>query len=284
MQLFVQLYIMKNILLITTLFITLLTKAQGYHGFANSGMETWTNNTTIADWNLGGGSISKIEHIKNGAFGAALKNESASSGRLTASFPFTARSPRLFFDYKFTSGSATFDDKWEVDVMLTRWNTGTNTRDIIARIVKQGNFTDGTWQTFSYPFTFFSPSSPDSCFIVVRSSINAGPSTNTILNVDNFALQAMIGISNSTVNTSGTGIYPNPAKSNATLTYELKKDSRVSISVSDITGKVISTVTYERSAGIYREALDFENVRSGIYFYEIKTGDDVKTGKFTISK
>ncbi len=276
---------MKYILLITLLLGTLLTKAQGYYGFANSGMETWTNNTTIANWNLLGGSISKVDHVKDGAFGGALKNEAASAGKLTSSFPFTAKVPRAFFDYKFTLGNATASDTCQVDIMLTRWNSGTNSRDIIARIIRNGTITDFSWQTFSYPFTYFiTNQAPDSCFIIVSSSINAGYNVNTTINIDNFAFEAPTGINSSNNKYNTARIYPNPVRTNAKLTYELKKDSKVTINISDVTGKVVASYNYEKTAGIQNEELNFENLKSGIYFYEIKSSEEIKTGKFTISK
>jgi hypothetical protein len=274
---------MKYILLTTFLIGSVLAKAQWY-GFPNSGMETWTNNTTIADWTLLGGSISKADHVKNGALGAALKNEAASAGKLVTSFPFTKRTPRAFFDYKFVLGSATASDTGKVDIMLTRWNTGSNSREIVARIIWNGIYTDFSWQTFSYPFTYFSTADPDSCFITITSSLNSGYNVNTVLNIDNFAYQALTGVNEQVTKISQVRIYPNPVKTNATLTYELRNDSKVTINISDITGKVVSTFNYEKSAGLQQEQLNLENLRSGIYFYEIKTPDEVKTGKFTISK
>jgi len=284
LQRFPQHPIMKNIILICFLITSHLLTAQAYIGFANSGMENWTNNTTIADWTLSGGSISKVEHIKDGAFGGALKNETVSSGKLSISFPFTTRVLRAFFDYKFVQGSASSKDTCEVDIMLTHWNTTNSNREIIGRIIRIGIYTDFSWQTFSYPFTYFSSTSPDSCFIVINSSINTGYNVNTVFNVDNFAFSALTGIQNYSQKGFGASIYPNPVKSNATISYELKKDSKVIINISDITGKVVASFYFNRSQGIQQEQLNLENLKSGIYFYEIKTSDEVKTGKFTISK
>jgi hypothetical protein len=273
---------MKSTLLIALTFVSFIARAQ-YYGFANSGLENWTNNTTLSDWTLGGGSITKVQHVKDGAFGGALKNEAASAGKLSVAFPFTARVTRAFFDYKFALGSATAADTCLVDIVLTKWNTSTSSREVIARIIRTGTITDFSWQTFSYPFTYFSPAAPDSCFIVASSSINSGYNVNTVLNIDNFAFQAPSGIA-TTAAKSITSIYPNPVKSNATITYDLKKDSKVTINISDITGKVVASYNMEKSTGTQQEQINFESFKSGIYFYEIKTADDVRTGKFTISK
>ncbi len=276
---------MKHIALVTCLLATVLVKAQGYYGFTNSGMEIWTNNTSIANWNLLGGSILKVGHVKNGAFGAAVKNEAASSGKLVTSFPFTAKVPRAFFDYKFTLGAANAADTCVIDIMLTRWNTGTASREILARIIRNGVYTDFSWQTFSYPFTYFNSTiSPDSCFISINSSVNAGYNVNTTLSIDNFTFEAPAGITPSSTRNNITRIYPNPVKSNATLVYELKVDSKVTITISDVMGKVVHRFMFEKNAGMQSESLDFENLKSGIYFYEIKSADEMKTGKFTMSK
>lgn len=279
------LIIMKHLLLITLLLGSILVKAQGIYGFTNSGMETWTSNTSISNWTLVGGSISKVQHIKNGASGAAIKNEAGSAGKLVAAFPFTAKVPRAFFDYMFTLGSTSAADTCLIDIMLTRWNTGTNSREIIARVVRSGVYTDFSWQTFSYPFTYFNTLvSPDSCFIAISTSINAGFNVGTTLSVDNFAFEAPNGISASNAKNTSTSVYPNPVKTNATIIFELRKDSKVSLQISDVTGKVIDTYNFERNAGIQHEQLNVENLKSGIYFYEIKSADDLKTGKFSVSK
>lgn len=275
---------MKYILLITCLLSSIFVKAQGFYGFANSGMESWTNNTTITDWSLQGGSVTRVDHVKNGAFGAAVKNEAASAGKLVASFAFTKRVTRALFDYKFTLGTLTSSDTGMVEILLTRWNTSNSSREVIARIVRTSIVTDNSWQTFSFPFTYFNTTlDPDTCTIIVSASINKGYNNATIMNVDNFAFPAPAGIS-ATAKSNTTGIYPNPVRNNATITYELKKDSKVTINISDVTGKVVASYNFEKSAGLQQEQINFEALKSGIYFYEIKSSEEVKTGKFTISK
>jgi hypothetical protein len=276
---------MRNILLITTVFATLIVNGQGFYGFKNSNFETWTNATTIADWTLTGGSISKIAREQSweaggGHAAGALKNETSSPGKLMMSFPFTTRVPYLLFDYKFQSGSAQFNDTFEVDVQLTHWVAGA--REVIARTIRRGSLTDGTWQTFSYPFAFFNGSNPDSCFISISSSVNAGYNNATVLNIDNFRFQAPSGNQVKRVPMT-TGVYPNPVKDNATFTYDLKLDSRVVMNISDITGKVVETFYFNGKSGKNEEHLNFEKYKSGIYFYEIKADDEVKSGRFSIS-
>ncbi len=275
---------MKYILLITCLLSSIFVKAQGFYGFANSGMESWTNNTTITDWSLQGGSVTRVDHVKNGAFGAAVKNEAASAGKLVASFAFTKRVTRALFDYKFTLGTLTSSDTGMVEILLTRWNTSNGSREVIARIVRTSIVSDNSWQTFSFPFTYFNTTlDPDTCTIIVSASVNKGYNNATAMNVDNFAFPAPSGIS-ATAKSNTTGIYPNPVRNNATITYELKKDSKVTINISDVTGKVVASYNFEKSAGLQQEQINFEALKSGIYFYEIKTSEEVKTGKFTISK
>ncbi len=275
--------IMKNILLLSALFISVIAGAQGFYGFKNSDFEGWANPTTFNDWTLAGGSISRIAHVKDGAYGAALKNEASSSGQLTMAFPFTARSPRFLFDYKFVSGSSTSTDTFEVTISLTRWVAGA--REVMAMIIKRGNFSDGTWQTFSYPFSYFVPSgNPDSCFITVNASINKNYNTATVLNLDNFTLQAPVGVAQRGYSNIASGVYPNPVKDKATLTYDLKHDSKVTVSISDITGKIVREYVFNGKTGRNEEELNADGFKSGIYFYEIKSDSEIKTGKFTISR
>ncbi|GAH71321.1 unnamed protein product, partial [marine sediment metagenome] len=83
-------------------------------------------------------------------------------------------------------------------------------------------------------------------------------------------------------------ISPNPTHSRVTIQYNLPTNSKVSVRILDITGRVIKTI-YEgdKKAGNYKFVWDGTTdkgvkVPSGSYFCKIKTGETSLTKKITL--
>ncbi len=85
-----------------------------------------------------------------------------------------------------------------------------------------------------------------------------------------------IGIDESAVVASTFNIFPNPAKDNLNISFELKSKSSLMIEVLDITGRiVISNDLGTRNAGIYHEKINLDGLASGMYLMNIRTGKGV---------
>lgn len=83
--------------------------------------------------------------------------------------------------------------------------------------------------------------------------------------------------------------YPNPFNPVTKINYELPKDSKVNITVFDVTGReVLKLVNQEQKSGYYTVSMDAKNLASGTYFYRLiaKSGnnDHVITKKMSIIK
>ena len=79
--------------------------------------------------------------------------------------------------------------------------------------------------------------------------------------------------------------YPNPFNPSTTIRYELAKAEHVTLSVYNLTGQNIATLTNEfQSAGTHEIKWTPENLPSGIYFYKLYVGNVVKTRKFILQK
>ncbi|TSA38731.1 MAG: T9SS C-terminal target domain-containing protein [Porphyromonadaceae bacterium] len=89
-------------------------------------------------------------------------------------------------------------------------------------------------------------------------------------------LNSVLGIDEQ--NRSATGlileeIFPNPLKSPATISYRLDAAAVVSLSVYDLTGKLVKTlVDHPQQAGRYTIKWNAENVKPGVYFFRIQSG------------
>jgi hypothetical protein len=84
--------------------------------------------------------------------------------------------------------------------------------------------------------------------------------------------------------------YPNPFNSSTIITYEIMKAENVTLKIYDILGREVrSLVNGLQRPGVYRLIWDGKNnqgkeVTSGIYFYQLKTGNFSETKKLVLIK
>jgi len=81
-------------------------------------------------------------------------------------------------------------------------------------------------------------------------------------------------------------IYPNPVSQFADITYQLQSDSKVSITLFDATGKVLSYITknQSRQAGQHQIELDAFHLSTGIYYLKLQLDGNITTQKLIITK
>ncbi len=69
--------------------------------------------------------------------------------------------------------------------------------------------------------------------------------------------------------------YPNPFNPTTTISYELAKDSRLSLKIYDILGREVMMIADEQQpAGYYQKTLNAQGFASGVYIYRIIATDD----------
>jgi len=83
--------------------------------------------------------------------------------------------------------------------------------------------------------------------------------------------------------------YPNPFNPSTIISYRLPVSSKVTLKVYDVLGREVVTLVDEyRPAGIYEVEFNPEssikNPASGIYFYQLKTGEFLETKKMILIK
>jgi len=84
--------------------------------------------------------------------------------------------------------------------------------------------------------------------------------------------------------------YPNPFNATTTFQYSLPDDGHVCLSIYTITGGLVTTLVNERRpAGRYQQRWDARDLKgnalaTGIYYYQIKTENEQKTGKLLLLK
>ena len=88
-----------------------------------------------------------------------------------------------------------------------------------------------------------------------------------------------------------TSHYPNPFNPVTTIKYSLPRAGHLKLSIFDLRGRLVKTlIDGPRPAGadqtIVWDGTDNQGsgASSGVYFYEARTGDDVRIGKMTMLK
>jgi hypothetical protein len=89
-----------------------------------------------------------------------------------------------------------------------------------------------------------------------------------------------IGINESAIESSTLNIFPNPAKDNLNISFELKSKSSVKIEVLDMTGRLVISADYGvKNAGVYAEKINIDGLGSGMYLLNIRTGNGLAAKK-----
>ena len=79
--------------------------------------------------------------------------------------------------------------------------------------------------------------------------------------------------------------HPNPFNGNTTISYMLKQDAAIELSVVDILGKKVATIEKEnKTSGKHSIVWNAENMSQGIYFIQLKAGNQLSNKKIVITK
>ncbi len=91
------------------------------------------------------------------------------------------------------------------------------------------------------------------------------------------------GIAATAFETGSISLYPNPATSYLTIDFEVKNASTIDISIYDITGAKIKTLSNNYyNTGYHSVTQSVNNIRAGVYIISITDGSTVKSMKLNI--
>ncbi len=113
-----------------------------------------------------------------------------------------------------------------------------------------------------------------------------GASQFEAIDIDLFLRQNnTYGIDEYSQNVSLFQNFPNPASGSTTIKYLLRKESNVSFSLMDVTGKIVFTESKSRkNEGMNSIEIDTKELNSGIYFYSIIVDGNKFSRKMIVTK
>lgn len=183
---------------------------------------------------------------------------------ITPGAAFAARPDSLVGFYKYTNGGS---DAFGVSAVLTKWHTGTGTRDTIgsAEFINAANVT--AYTRFFAQFTYQNSDIPDSLTLVISSSAYyTAAVAGSVALVDDVTVHTGGGSMSiaEIVASNEVKLFPNPASSVVTLSNLTVGDK---LTMLDMTGKVVLNLNVQNST----QTIDVSAFRSGVYVIKGKT-------------
>lgn len=100
--------------------------------------------------------------------------------------------------------------------------------------------------------------------------------------IDDINLNVTIGVEEWTDEAGRVALYPNPAMDYFTLDFDLESGSEVSAQITDLSGRVLSSTTYDVAAGRQLETVDVSSLPTGMYFVQLQSKFGSRTLKVMV--
>lgn len=197
-------------------------------------------------------------------------------------FPYDERPAALTGSYTF---SPVEGDSLFIDVVLFDENFGFG----VGFGAMTAGSTGPNFQAFSIPIMYFSAASPDSAFIQMAIFGQDTVHVGSKMVVDNLAFSGTaVAVEGERELPNGFVLeqnYPNPFNPSTKITYAVPAAGRVTLTVSNVLGNVVSTlVDNDRPAGAGEAYFDGSGLPSGIYYYTLRSGAFVETRPMMLLK
>lgn len=199
------------------------------------------------------------------------------SGDYVQGFAFTQRPASLTGSWQYSPG---LNDQGFAYVMLTKWNPGTQTADLIAinsTGIPPGSVT--SWTNFDLPLGYISNETPDTVIISFSSSGSAStPVDGSYLYLDNLAFVGSVSGINTISPQLMVELYPNPA-SEYIYIVKNSNEKETKFEISSVEGKLVQS-------GILKNAktkIELNNLSKGVYFVNVFNESSKTTRRLVVN-
>ncbi len=241
----------------------------------------------------GGGKALQMRTVETGTdttFGYAItfKEDFSEQG-----FPYSAMPEFIEGDYKLDLPGG--KDTAVIQMILTRYDENQQGAATIGFASKEFSLAKSAFGKFTIPITYFDvdldgdgmADKPDTCIIYLIGG--SGNVIGTTFTLDNLAFRGD-GITAKVKSTTpveelmGLSHFPNPVKEALTIKYTVTKTKPVTITILDVTGKLVQSV----NEGIltendYQAVINTSALANGVYTYTVAIGDNKMSRKFVVA-
>lgn len=160
-----------------------------------------------------------------------------------------------------------------LSVVLTKWNTGTGSRDIIGSIDTVINNSNGVFVNYDVAFSYASQEIPDTVLITIGSGTDVSPQEGSALYADDLYYGYPQGVS--TVYSGAVTTYPNPTTD--FITIESAADFRpTSFSIISLDGREIC------AGNILDSRIDVRKLIHGTYLLVLTDSSNTSMAKVLV--
>ena len=280
---------MKKKLLLTATAAMFFTYINAQNAIPNAGFETWTSQGSYDDcsgWGTIDQPVSSACFCKGTAVKTAVAGE-VHSGTLAMKLKtlsvfgqtapgitatgtinqttqgidggvvYNLRPDSIVGWYRFTPSGT---DTGSVEITLSKWNTGTSKRDVVAHAKFTQNTSVASYARFAQALTYSLTGAPDTMVVILLSSSTTAPQVNSTMWVDDLGLifNSSANIANNHLANSLVSVYPNP--SNGNFVVETNSTEKQTMQLFDVNGKLILNQTINGKTNI-----DVSNLAEGVY-------------------
>jgi len=172
-------------------------------------------------------------------------------------FAYNQRPTALTGNWQYMAASA--NDQGFIGIAFTKWNTSSNKRDTLSATYYLLPGMVMSWENFSIPITFTSPSNPDTCLIVLSSSSITTPVANSYLYIDNLDFSFTTSVDKNKILT--LKVYPNPVTENIKIEIpDITNSFAYSYKIINSLGQIIQSADHYKTAEI-----NTSNLPKGFY-------------------
>jgi hypothetical protein len=145
------------------------------------------------------------------------------------------------------------------------------------------SITNTAYKMFTIYIGYTTSDVPDSALISISAgSENGDPQPGSKMLVDSLAFGYALSVI--TFNLGTVNIFPNPAKEQASLEFNMQSAAKATIVLTDIAGNQVSSTNIALGTGYNRMDLTTENLAAGMYLVRINAGNQSLVKKLVISK
>jgi hypothetical protein len=201
------------------------------------------------------------------------------SQKIQLGTPFGGRPATFSFATKYEPVSV---DSASVSIRLTKYNTTTKVRDVIAAGYWVTNVNSTTWTPQTLTLVYdnnFNNVTPDTLIIAISSSGALYPKVNSTLYIDDISYAGWVSTNDLGAIKNNVTVYPTPARANVNFSSTVNAKN---VEILDITG---------RSVGVFqmvnnKVTVDTQKYESGMYIYNVLNDQSqvIGRGKFEVLK